>query len=353
MDNPIVREDLEEIYNSDKSGWEIFAEKSILVTGATGMLPSYLIFFFLYLNEVKKIPIRVFAFVRSEFKAKKYFGKYLDCDYLNLIIGDLCKEFQQLNVDIDYIIHGASLASPQFYKTNPVETIIPNVLGTYQLLEYSRNRNITNFLFFSSGSIYGKWTNEKAINETSGGWIDPLSIKACYSESKRMGETMCSAWFRQYQVPTRIVRIRHTYGPTLNLENDNRSFSYFVSCLMNGSDIILNSDGSEELEFLYISDAISAILKILRYGRDGQAYNLSNSKERIAISKLADLILSFAPEKDLQVQKRSDPGMENKITQKTDTSKLEKLGWLPQVSIETGFSRTIEAIRLMRNINTM
>ena len=344
MKNAIVREDLEKIYISDVSSWEMLAEKSVLITGATGMLPSYLVFFFLYLNEEKNIPINIFALIRNERKAKTFFGDYISCDYFHLVFGDLCKKFV-FNENVDYIIHGASLASPDYFNTKPVETLLPNVLGTYQLLEYSRHHQQTKFLFMSSGAIYGNQIGETPVSEKDYGWIDPLSVRACYSESKRMGETMCLAWFREYQVPTRIVRIRHTYGPTLNLENDVRSFSYFINCLLKGNDIVLNSNGSEKIEFLYLSDAITGILKVLLYGQDGQAYNLSNSSERIAVSELAELILSFDPEKNGQVIKSSDASTVSGKIRRTDTSKLEELGWVPRVSIMSGFSRTVKALK--------
>lgn len=347
MNNPIVREDLEDIFARNEVGWEEFANKSFLITGATGMLPSYLVYFFIYLNEVKQIPVKVFAFVRNESKAKKFFGEYLTRNYLELVIGDLCNEFY-LEIAVDYIVHGASLASPKYYKTNPVETLLPNVLGTYRLLEYSRSQKLCNFLFLSSGAIYGYKMSETAVSEGDGGWVDPLSTEACYAESKRMGETMCLAWYRQRQVPARIVRIRHTYGPTLNLRNDDRSFSYFVNCLFEGEDIILKSDGSEEIEFLYISDAIEGILRIILYGQDGEAYNLSNSRERIAISELADMILSYEPEKRLQVRKSTDEAQRKGGVRKTDTTKLESLGWVPRISIKSGFYRTVRAIKSMK-----
>jgi nucleoside-diphosphate-sugar epimerase len=352
MDHPVVREDLEMIYKSEEVGWGNLSGKSFLITGATGMLLSYLVFFLIHLNECKQIPIEIYIFVRSENKAKRIFGDYLTKKYIHLVFGDLCEEFS-LEMDVDYIIHGASITSPQYYETNPVETLLPNVLGTYQLLEYARKHPVLNFLFLSSGAVYGNQIGDSVVRETDGGWVDPLSTKACYSESKRMGETMCLAWFRQYHIPTRIVRIRHTYGPTMNLQNDDRSFSYFFNCLMRGNDIVLNSDGSEEVEFLYISDAIKGILRILLRGQDGEAYNLGNSKERIAISKLAELILSFEPDKQLQVIKPQGMPSKHGLKRRTDTSKLEKLGWNPQVSIKTGFNRTYEALTPMRDYSTI
>ncbi len=336
----IVREDMERIFASDSSGWSFFSGKTILITGATGMIPSYLVTFLLYLNEEKTIPLEIIAFVRNRDKAERLFKQSLQNPSLKIISGDINSAIN-LPGSLDYIIHGASLASPQYYHTDPVGTILPNVLGTYHLLELAREKKVTCLVFLSSGAVYGN-VKGKLVSEDSGGWVDPLAPGSCYAESKRMGETMCAAWQRQYRVPARMVRIRHTFGPTMDLESDKRVFTSFVSSVLKGKDIVLRSDGSREIEFLYITDAVTGILRVLGSGKDGEAYNLSNSRERISVLALARQLAESAK---IDVRFTDVLVNDEKESQQTDTARLEALGWMPRISILEGFNRTIDALR--------
>ncbi len=251
-----------------------------------------------------------------------------------------------MNLKYDYIVHAASLASPQYYGKMPVETMLPNVIGTYELLEYAKRKKIKGFLFFSSGNVYGSVGGVDRIKEDTKGTFDFRAIGNVYGESKRCGEALCGAYFHEYGVPVKNARIQHTYGPTLDIESDKRVFSEFVNNIVNNQDIVLKSDGSAKRAFCYITDTVAALFAILLDGEEGESYNVGNDMEYISILELAEKLVAMFPEKQLQVirERRQDEGYSASPENRTIPVSLEKtrqLGWRPECSVEEGFGRTI------------
>lgn len=135
---------------------DTFKNKTVLITGAYGMLPSYMVYMLIYLNEAQKdYDIQIVAVVRNKNKLISRFGDYANRPYFHVVLDDICKPISY-NEKIDYIIHGASPASSQYYDTNPVGVLMPNILGTYHTLELARIKQVQSYLFFSSGEIYGQ-----------------------------------------------------------------------------------------------------------------------------------------------------------------------------------------------------
>ena len=344
LSDKIIAHDMETVYLS--ADWSALKTKSIYVSGAGGMLASYLVLFLIYLNEKHDFGITIYAGIRNGSKAKHRFGEYSERDYFVLIPGDVVTA-RLPDVCIDYIIHAASPASPQYYGGMPVETMLPNVVGTYRLLEWARNRSIIGMLYFSSGAVYGDIKDTCRIAEKQCGEFDFLAAGSVYGESKRCGEALCAAYFREYGVHVRSVRIHHTYGPTLDLVSDKRAFAEFVKNIVDGKNIVLKSDGSQMRAFAYITDALTALLTILLKGADGESYNFANDYEFVNIRQLAETLVSLYPEKRLKVVygERADSGYLN-LAQSNfvpcDISKLRALGVYPTVSISDGFKRTID-----------
>ena len=153
--NPIIEKDMQEIIRSNVP-WERFANRNVLVSGATGMIPAYMVMALLYLNRTKPdYNCKVTALIRSREKAERLFGEFIDEPYLELWQTDICEPIET-EERIDYIIHGASPASPQFFTTYPVDTVRPNVLGTSNLLKLAADHKAAGFLFLSSGDGYGQ-----------------------------------------------------------------------------------------------------------------------------------------------------------------------------------------------------
>lgn len=347
MENEIIRDDMEHLLYRQKS-IDFFKNRTVFVTGAYGMLASYLVFFLIYLNEIdSNNNVKIIAQGRNMEKMRARFGLYCDKDYFSILQEDICKPLK-IEQEIDYIIHAASLASPQFYGTRPVDVLQPNSIGTYYLLQLARDKNISGFLFFSSGDVYGKLpSRQEKYSETDYGYLDCMDIRSCYGESKRMGETLCRAFFQQYGVPTKVVRIAHTYGPTLDLDNDQRMFAEFVNCIVHNKDIEMKSDGTAERMFCYIVDATDAFLRILCKGECGEAYNMFNNTQMISVKELAELLVEMFPEKKLNVvmkqRENASEYLESPVHRSPvmSTEKLQQLGWTPFFDISEGFKRTI------------
>lgn len=345
LKNCIITEDMERIKSSD-NGWGKLENTNIYITGAAGMIASYFVMFLIYLNEKYNYHINIYAGIRKLEKAQKRFGIYADKEYFHVMNQDVSKPLE-IDENFDYIVHAASLASPQYYGKMPVETMLPNVIGTYELLEYAKKKSVKSFLFFSSGSVYGSISQVESIKENTIGILDFRAIGNAYGESKRCGEALCGSYFHEYGVHAKCARIQHTYGPTLDIGEDKRVFSEFVNNIVNDENIVLKSDGTAKRSFCYLTDTISALYKILLHGEDGESYNIGNDVTYISIRDLATKLVSLFPEKKLKVifEKRNDKGYaaspENRVVP-IDLEKIRSLDWEPQYSIEEGFGRTIK-----------
>lgn len=349
--NKVLKRDLQEIFEDKQIPWENFRGTSVLITGATGMLPSYMLWTFIYLNEYQDYNIMIYAIVRDGERAKKVLGEYSDADYLHIIVQDVAEPIQ-VDVPIHYIIHAASQASPKYYSSDPVGTINANVLGTVNTLNLARHqKDFRGYLYFSSADIYGIVPPEHIpFKETDYGYIDLLNVRSCYCESKRMGEQLCVAYNHQYGIPTHMIRIFHTYGPFMRLD-DRRAFADFVRNIVNNEDIVLLTDGSTQRTFCYVTDAIRAYFMVLLRGESGLAYNVANTNEFVSIRQLAETLVSLYPEKGLKVKMMTDPSdivtnqMNNPVKVAIpDCSPINALGWNAKISIAEGFRRTIENI---------
>lgn len=342
----IVSEDMDFIIGAELP-WERFAGKTVLITGANGFLPAYMVETLLHLNERHKLNIRIVGLVRNREKALARFGDHVEAGRMRLIVQDVCEPLR-ISDKVEFIIHAASQASPGYYGSDPVGTLKPNVLGTYNLLELARAKGTESFLFFSSAEVYGELEPDKIpTGEMDYGYVDSTDVRSCYAESKRMGETMCVSWHHQYAVPAKVVRPFHTYGPGMNLADD-RVFANFVAYVVARRDIVLKSRGTATRSFCYLADATVGFFTVLLKGENAQAYNVGNDACEISMKDLANTIAGLFPEFGLHVVQRSAERprgyIESKVSRtRPDITKISSLGWKPKMSIEEGFKRTIES----------
>ena len=349
MNMEIILKDLESIYQ-EKIDWKRFDGKTVLITGAYGMLASYITYMFFFLIIEKGINVHIIAVVRSGEKLVNRFGVFLESINVTIIESNLDMPLV-VEESVDYIIHAASLASPNYYSICPIDVLMPNVIGTKYLLDLAVEKQSEGFLYFSSSDVYGEVIGKEWITEDTYGILDTRNEHSCYSESKRMAETMCMAWWRQKQVPIKIARIWHTYGPTMDVINDPRVFASFVGDILADRDIIMMSNGLSKRSFCYISDAIAAYFMILLNGEAGSAYNVCRSDQFISISDLAYIMAGIYPEKQIKVIRKcrdeNESYLENHMSVDIPPSdeKIKKLGWKPKISIEEGFFRVLEYLR--------
>lgn len=343
--NRIIREDIDFIISTFKY-WERFKNKTVLISGANGFLPAYLVETLLSLDQ--SFQTHVIALVRNKAKTERRFSHRLAHPRFEIIEQDVCTELSYSG-KIDFIIHAASQASPKYYGVDPVGTLNANVIGTINLIKLAYDKKVESFLYFSSGEVYGT-VDEKniPIAEDAYGYLDPAKVRSCYAESKCMGENICVSWFHQYGVQAKIVRPFHTYGPGMALD-DGRVFADFVSNILAGKDITLNSDGSARRAFCYLTDATLGFLTVLLNGENGEAYNVGNPQEEYSILELAKILTTIKPEKGLNVfineaYQQNNNYLKSPYPRNSPLiAKIGALGWRPETSVKTGFSRTVES----------
>lgn len=344
--HPVVTEDLERIVAAPLP-WDQLADATVLVSGAAGFLPAYLVETLLYLNESRPgYGLRVVGLVRDLERAAHRFEAYAGRDDLALLRHDVSEPLR-FEGRVDVVIHAASQASPVFYDVDPVGTLEPNVLGTHHLLERARADEARGFLFFSSGEVYGRLAPEDIpTREDRYGYLDPTLARSCYGESKRMGETLCAAYHHQHGVPTTMVRPYHTYGPGLRLD-DGRVFADFVADIVAGRPLTMKSDGRATRAFCYLADATLGFLTVLLSGEHGEAYNIGNDEAELSILELARML---GDEFGLEVREQEREAGSTYVTSTIsrgapDVTKARALGWAATTGVREGFARTVATFR--------
>lgn len=315
------------------------AEKAILVTGATGLIGSYIVDLLLALNRKHNSNIKVYALGRNINRLKKRFDEWNDSNLL--FLEHDVNEPLKCQTHFDYIIHAASYAYPAAFDKYPVDTIISNTMGTLNLLEHARRQNTKRFVFVSSGEVYGQADRPDLIfEEDYCGYVNPLDARSCYPNSKRLGETLCVAYLKQYQVSSVIVRPCHVYGP-YTTRRDNRASTQFIDCVLRNEPVVLQSLGLQRRSYCYVADCATAILTAMLEGKDGAAYNIANPESIATIAELAGLIAEKAGQKVIMPQPSDLPPNMPVRNQVLCSKSIEALGWKGQYTLERGVRHTL------------
>lgn len=346
MKNEKYLKDIEKYLNA--IDLEFLNNKKLLITGATGLIGSYLIDLLMKYNEKYNKNIEIYAMSRNEENLKNRFITYYDSKNFHPVIEDVCNKIE---IDeIDYIIHGASNTHPVAYSTDPIGTISTNVLGLYNLLDLAKEKNVKRFLFLSSVEIYGE--NDKNIDsfkETDLGYINCNTLRAGYPESKRLGESLCQAYIEKYNLDIVIPRISRVYGPTV-LKTDTKALSQFINNVLEDKDIVLKSDGTQYFSYSYVGDVVLGLITLLEKGVSGEAYNISDERSNIHLKDLAKLIADYGNKKvifDLpnEIERK---GFSKATKAIIDSSKLKSLGYIPITPIEEGITLTIDILKELK-----
>lgn len=325
--------------------WYKFKNKKILITGGTGFIGSYLIKILYLVNIKKKLNIKIDCIVRDKKKTYRIFNNKYFNNFLTIHNISIFKEIK-LKGKYHYIIHAASIASPKFFKSDPIGVILPNILGTINLLKFAEKNKLEKFIFFSTTGVNGFVDDKlRPIAEDYYGSLNPSLIENSYLESKRMGENICQAWYAQKKIPIQIVRPAITYGPGVPL-NDGRSYADFFSNILNNEDIILYTNGKAIRNFCYIADFVSGLMFMILKGKVGETYNISNEEE-ISIKNLANLLTKkIFKEKKLKIKFKKNKKNYLRVNFKkttVSTKKIRKIGWKINLSLEEGMKRTIKS----------
>ncbi|MBO5032904.1 MAG: NAD-dependent epimerase/dehydratase family protein [Lachnospiraceae bacterium] len=325
--------------------WEQLSGRTILITGATGMIASVMIDILMYRNQSileQGQEVHIIAVSRNQEKAKKRFALYWDNPYFTYISHDITTPLPELGV-VHYMLHAASNTHPRAYATDPIGTITANVQGTYQLLEYAVNHQCERFFFFSSVEIYGE--NRKDVDkfdEAYLGYIDCNTVRAGYPESKRLGESLCNAFAAQKGQDFVIGRFSRVYGPTMAAE-DSKAIAQFIKKAVAGEDIVLKSAGNQLYSYTYVVDAATAAFYVLLLGESRSAVNIADGSSDIMLKDLAALLAEKAGTRVIfeLPDAVEQAGYSTATKAVLDGSKLEQLGWRACTSIEEGIEKTI------------
>lgn len=323
---------------------KMLSGKVCVITGARGMIGSELIDAIMFANQQYGLRCKVYGIVRNLRAAAERFHAFLNTGFLELIQADINTDTIQIKEDVDYVIHGASNTHPVYYATRPIETILTNTVGTNRVLEFAAEHRCQKFIFLSSVEVYGENRGDAdKFTENYLGYLDCNTLRAGYPEGKRLGEALCQAYMEEKKMDCVIPRISRSYGPGL-LKEDSKALSQFIHKALNGEDIVLKSKGNQLYSYIYAADAVSAILFLMANGQRGEAYNISGAKSDITLAELADYVASIAGTKviyDIPDEKEA-AGYSKATKALMDTSKIEKLGWRSQYSIQEGVRRTLE-----------
>lgn len=340
VNNNIINEDINLMIES-KVDFNSFYGKTILISGANGYVPSYFVHLFMGLNEAYNANITVLALCRNEVRAKERFQNYLKSGNFKILVQDVCDE---ISVDerIHYFIHAASPAGIWSRHDDPVNTFEANVLGLRNMLMCAVNNPCEGFLFLSSVDIYGDMKNSKRLVEDESGYLDTLNVRNVYSCAKRASEAMCKAYCVKHNLPVYIVRPFQIIGPGPEL-NDGRLHIDFISQILNKKQIVLKSDGSAVRSFMYITDAILAMLTVINEGVPGEAYNVVTEEGEASVKELAET-MAAASKYDVEVEfnmlTRNNIEVTSAISVVTgDSSKLTNLGWQPRIDLKEACRR--------------
>ena len=317
--------------------WEKLSGKNLLLTGATGLIGTMLVDVLMEKNHADNLNEKI---------AHERFADYF---------GDKNFEFVKLNViepiksdlPVDFIIHAASNTHPMLYSGDPVNTMMTNFLGAYNLFEFGLKKNIERFIFLSTVEIYGKALNDADIfDESYCGYIDCNTLRAGYPESKRAGEALCQSYIAKHNLDVVIPRLSRIYGATIRLD-DSKAMSEFIINGVRGEDIVLKSQGVPRFSYCCVNDAVSGIFYCLLKGKCGEAYNVVDSSEILSLREIAEYISSLAGKKVIfEIPDATQAkGFSKAVNAIMTNDKLRGLGWTPKDDTRSGVKKTIEILK--------
>lgn len=347
MNSSVFQEDMEYISDTHSIDWDKLKDKTVLITGGTGLIGSTVIHGLLYADKKFNLNLRIIALVRNLQKASKLFNDLKDTQNLEFLTGSV-ESLPDIQQQIDYIIHGASPTASLYFVQHPVETIEIAVQGTKKILELAKSKNVESVVYLSSMEVYGAPLTDTLISETQGCTLDSMAVRSCYPIAKRLCENLCASYASEYDVPAKVIRLAQTFGPGVAID-DKRVFAEFARDVITGKDIVLQTDGTSKRMYLYTADAVTAILTVLLAGKTGEAYNAANPDTYCSIVEMAKMVANeighdkiqvYIPSIDIEVASKFSPPHHLNL----DVFKLQQLGWKFNTDLKEMYLRMIHAM---------
>lgn len=332
LDSGLYRSSLKRL--SAGSRLDFLQEKTVLITGASGMLGSCLVDLLSVWNETQAAPCRIAAASRNPEAARERFGPVWAEKWFSFHAQDICGSLAGLPEHADYIVHAASNADPVSMAKYPADTLLANVLGTKNLLDYGLAHGMKRFLFVSSGEVYGQPdASLEDFREDYCGPLDLSSPRTCYPEGKRAAEVLCRSYISQYGADAVVARPCHLFGPTMT-GRDSRAASEFLRKAAAGEAIVLKSAGTLERSHCYVLDAVSALLLVLKDGVCGEAYNIADRRYQMTVREFAERAAAAGGRRVVyQCPTETErAGYSRAGRMVLSAEKLDRLGWRPETA---------------------
>lgn len=327
--------------------WNLMKDKTLFITGGTGLIGSVLINILVYANQKLNLNLKLLVLVRNHERAEAVFSADV-LKKIELVVSDV-RAIKPIPMEIDYIIHAASQTSSKSFVQEPVETIITALDGTKAMLELAKANQVQGFLYLSTMEVYGYPETDEKIYENHATNLNPMEVRSSYPESKRMCENLCVCYSAEYGVPCKVIRLTQTFGPGVHYD-DKRVFAEFARCVIEHRDIILNTKGETKRCYLYVDDAVKAVLTVLTAGAVGKAYNAANENTYCSIYEMAKLVAQQSTEVPISVviKDREDVaklGYAPVLKMNLATDALRELGWEASVDLEKAYQRMISYMK--------
>lgn len=325
--------------------WDQMCGKRILIAGATGLIGRCMIDILMFKNRQNKLNCHVTALSRNEKAARELLDEaYFESSLFQYVRHDVRDALCTTELGrSDYVLHLASNTHPVAYAERPIDTIVTNIYGTKNLLDYCAESGTKRFVFCSSVEIYGENRGDRELfDEGYLGYLDSNTLRAGYPESKRAGEALCQAYIQEKHLDIVIPRLPRVFGPTMR-EEDSKAVAQFIKRAIQGKDIVLKSEGKQFYSFLHVADAVTGILMVMLKGKRGEAYNIADENCDATLREMAESaavhgesnVVYETPDKDEQ------RGYSTATKARLDGRKVRELGWRPIYTIQEGLRETI------------
>lgn len=339
----ILKDDLTEIASNCAGFSNVFENKNVLITGATGLIGKALVKCFLMLNHVFNIKCSVIAHGRSILKLQHVFQEYKGNENLVLWSGEL-NHPETSPKPIHFVIHTACPTASKEFVEQPLEVIDSIYQGTLNILQLAKHHNAESVVYLSSMEVYGRFTSEMKVTEDILGELNIHNVRSSYPMTKRLAELLCVSSFHEWKVPVKIARLSMVFGPGVDSQ-DRRVLNYFIQQLKSKSPIQLQTTGQSKATVLYLRDAVEGILHLLVYGENGESYNLANPANYYSIYEMAKIAAAIEG-LDVLIATGKQEGKNpypNDTFLNLDIGKAIDLGWIPKVDLETIFKRVLKS----------
>ncbi|GAA1932958.1 NAD-dependent epimerase/dehydratase family protein [Brevibacterium antiquum] len=342
FDSPVFQEDVQQIVR-EPLPWEAYRGQNVLVTGASGMIPLYIVGVLLAANDEHGLGMHISGMVRNVAKAERRLSGALARTDFTLVDGDVA-EPMEFDRNFNTVFHGASPARPVLHNGSPVTTLKANTLGTINLLDSLVAAGGGSFVLLSSSEVYGSVSGVDLIQEDSVGELQHFAPRASYSEGKRIAETALAAYSAEFSIRPLTIRFGHIYGPGMALD-DGRVQADFLADVVRGRDIKMMSAGAPTRTYTYVADAVLGLFYAHLIGSDS-VYNVADPQGNVSIRQLAQKFASARPERGLKLAfaNEADSGAYSPVASLGLASdRIQSLGWAAKTNLESGVSRAIRS----------